>query len=290
MAQETSRGCGAIEVGGLSISSPVGLVAGNGSFPVEFATFARSQGLDVVAVAHTGEADPALEKLVTHCLWVKVGELGRTLNFFASHGVRQLAFAGGIKRINLFGGVKLDLRAMALLAKLRSVKDDVLLRGLAGEFEAQGIQVFSAHHFLKDSVPSSGCLTRRGLSVSEARDAEVGWEAAAQIGLSDIGQSVVVKDGTVVAVEAVEGTDRCIERAGTLAGSGCTVVKRSKPQQDLRLDLPTIGPQTLVTMKQAGATALVLEAGRCLLLDRAGTISAADAAGICIIAVERFPL
>jgi hypothetical protein len=274
----------------MRIFSPVGLVAGNGTFPIEFATYAKSQGLTVVAVAHRGEADPTLEALVSKCLWVKVGELGKTLDFFASHGVKQLAFAGGIKRINLFGGVKLDLRSMALLARVRSVKDDVLLRGVAAEFEAQGIQVFSAHHFLKDSVPTSGCLTRRGLSVAESRDAAVGWEAAAHIGLSDIGQSVVVREGTVVAVEAVEGTDKCIERAGSLAGAGCTVVKRAKPQQDLRLDLPTIGPKTIETMRQAGATALVIDAGKCLILERSATVAAADACGIAIVAAERFPL
>jgi DUF1009 family protein len=290
MAEQVAEIKTAVEIGGIRVCSPVGLVAGNGSFPVEFSTFAQEKGLSVVAVAHIGETDPALEKLVSHCLWVKVGQLGKSIDFFTSHGVKQLAFAGGIKRINLFGGVKLDMRALALLARVRSVKDDVLLRGLATEFESQGIQVFSAHHFLRDSVPAVGSLTRRGLSVSELRDAEIGWEAAAQIGLSDIGQSVVVRDGTVVAVEAVEGTDSCIERAGSLAGAGCTVVKRAKPQQDLRLDLPTIGPQTIAVMKQTRATALVIEAGRSIVLDRPATIQAADAAGIAIFAAERFPL
>ncbi|NDC37604.1 MAG: LpxI family protein [Proteobacteria bacterium] len=288
--QSDSQGGVELQVGGLRISSPVGLVAGNGTFPLEFARYAAAQGIRVVAVAHRGEADPTLEQLVSHCLWVKVGELSKTLDFFATHKVKQAAFAGGIRRINLFGGVKLDLRAMALLARLRSVKDDVLLRGLAAEFEGQGIEVFSAHHFLKDSVPSPGCLTKRALSSAESRDAEVGWEAAAQIGLSDIGQSVVVKDGTIVAVEAVEGTDRCIERAGALAGPGCTVVKRAKPQQDLRLDLPTIGPQTIATMERAGASALVIESGKSLLLDRHATVTAADRAGVAIVVVERFPI
>jgi DUF1009 family protein len=276
-------------VAGKPLCSPVGLIAGNGSFPVEFASGAKEAGLKVVAVAHIGETDPRLTEAVSDCLWIKVGELGRVLDFFKQHGVQQAAFAGGIKRINLFGGVKLDLKAIALLARIRSVKDDVLLRGVASELENIGIDVFSAHLFLRNSLPIAGPLTRRGLSVAERRDAIIGWEAAKQIGLAEIGQSVVVNKGMVVAVEAVEGTDGCIERAGQLVGNGCTVVKCSKPQQDLRLDLPTIGPKTVDVMRKAGATALVIEAGRCLILDREETVRLADAAGISIVAFETLP-
>lgn len=276
-------------VAGKTLCSPVGLIAGNGSFPLEFASGAKEAGLKVVAVAHVGETDPKLAEAVSDCLWIKVGELGKVFDFFKQHRVQQVAFAGGIKRINLFGGVKLDLKAIALLARVRSVKDDVLLRGVARELESLGIDVFSAHVFLHNSVPVSGALTRRGLSVSEREDATIGWKAAKQIGLAEIGQSVVVNRGMIVAVEAVEGTDACIERAGQLVGAGCTVVKCSKPQQDLRLDLPTIGPKTIEVMQRAGATALVIEAARCLILDREETVRLADAAGISIVAFENLP-
>ena len=224
--------------------------------------------------------------MATHCTWVKVGALGTMLKVFKRHGVKHVACAGGIKRVNLFGGVSLDFRAMAMVAKLRSVKDDALLRGIAAEFTAEGITVFSPHLFLKDSVPVTGTMTKRRLTASEIADGKVGWEAAAGIGALDIGQTVVTLQGLVVAVEAVEGTDRCIERACALAGPGCVVVKRAKPQQDLRLDLPTIGPGTIEIMIKGKAAALIVETGRSLMLERKQVIEAADTAGIAIAAAS----
>jgi len=269
---------------GVELSSPLGLIAGNGIFPLEFARSARARGLEVVAVAHRGETSPELEGLVSSCTWVRVGQLGKVISVLRRSGVRQAAFAGGITRVRLFDGVKLDLRGLALVARVRSIRDDVILRGIAGELEQSGIAVFSASVLLERSVPSAGLLTRRALTAEERRSALIGWEAARLTGSLDIGQAVVVKDGVVVAIEAVEGTDRAIRRAGELAGSGCVVVKVCKPQQDLRLDLPTIGCGTIESMRTAGASALVVEAGRTLLLEPDETVRAADGAKISIFA------
>ena len=269
---------------GTELSSPLGLIAGNGIFPLEFARSARARGLEVVAVAHRGETSPELEGLVSSCTWVRVGQLGKVISVLRRAGVRQAAFAGGITRVRLFGGVKLDLRGLALVARVRSIRDDVILRGIAGELEQSGIAVFSASVLLERSVPAGGLLTRRALTAEERRSALIGWEAARLTGSLDIGQAVIVKDGVVVAIEAVEGTDRAIRRAGELAGAGCVVVKVCKPQQDLRLDLPTIGCGTIESMRTAGASALVVEAGRTLLLEPDETVRAADGAKISIFA------
>lgn len=268
-----------------ALHSPVGLIAGNGSFPLEFAKNAKEQGLDVVAVAHIGETDPVLEKLVSKCLWIKVGQLGKTIRFLKKGKVKQVAFVGGIKRVNLFGGVKLDLRGTLLLTRLRSVKDDALLRGVAGEIESSGIEVISANSLLKESVPKMGVLTKRALSDKERKDADIGWEAAKGLGALDIGQTVIVSEGVVVAVEAIEGTDATILRAGNLSKSG-VVVKVPKPQQDLRMDVPAVGVTTIDNMKAAGLTALVLESGKAWLNDPQEIVAAADSAGIAIEAFD----
>lgn len=269
----------------LDLQSPVGLIAGNGDFPRQFAVRARELGLSVIAIAHRGETDPALEGEVAECRWLRVGQLGKMISFLHGRAVRQAAFAGGISRVKLFGGVRLDWRGAALVARLRSVRDDVLLRGVAAELEREGITVFGAEVLLDRALPPAGALTARELTAEERRDAALGWEAAKAIGALDIGQTVVVAGGLVVAVEAVEGTDRAIERAYGLAGKGLVVVKVAKPQQDVRLDLPTIGVNTIEVLARSGVTALVIEAERTIVLDPDGVARAADRAGIAVVAV-----
>lgn len=273
----------------LGLSSPIGLVAGNGIYPIQFAERARELGLDVIVVAHKGETDPAIERFASVCTWIKVGQLGKLIRTFTSHRVKQATFAGGIKRINIFKGVRLDLKALSLIARLGSVKDDVLLRGIASELERLGISVIGAHLVLDKSVPTAGILTRRGLSEDELKNATVGWEAATAIGRLDIGQTVITNGGVVVAVEAVEGTDQAIRRAGELSGAGSVVVKLAKPQQDLRLDLPAVGPDTITSMREAGASALVIQSGRALLLDPQEIITRANSSGISIVCFDDAP-
>jgi DUF1009 family protein len=264
--------------------SPIGLIAGNGSFPINFAENAKAAGLSVVAVAIIGEADPRLNDLVEQCKWLKVGEVGRAIDFLKKHGVKQAALAGGVKRIKLFGGFKPDLKAISIIARCRSIRDDALLREVSREMQNCGIEIFDGTIFLRKSVSQKGLLTKRALTEEEKVDARLGWEIAKELGRLDIGQTVIVHQRLVVAVEAIEGTDAAILRAGDLAGTttrrkigqGCVIVKLSKPQQDLRLDLPTVGLDTLEIAKKAGVSALVLEVGKTIILDVDKFIKRAD--------------
>ncbi len=270
-----------------SLQSPIGLIAGNGQFPLEFTENAAKRGLKVIAVAHKGETDPALSQKAHECVWVKVGQLGKVIATFKKHGVTQVAFAGGISRVRLFGGLKLDWRGVKLVARTRSKKDDVILRAIASELESEGLKVFGAEVLLESSVPQLGVLTARDLTPGEVSDSTIGIEAARAIGKLDIGQSVVAYDGLVTAVEAIEGTDDMIRRAGILTGGrGGVLVKLCKPQQDVRLDLPTVGEVTIDTMKSVGLTALILEAGKSIILNPIATIRAANSAGIAIKVVK----
>lgn len=268
------------------LRSPIGLVAGNGRFPIEFARSAQKQGLKVVALAHYGETDPDLENHVDECLWIKVGQLGSIIRTFKNRGVNQASFVGGIRKIKLFGGVRFDLKGIALLSRLRTAQDDVVLRGVAEELERSGIEIFSPSLLLAESVPIAGVLTARTLTPAECEDARLGWGAARALGRLDIGQTVVVNQRVVVAVEAVEGTDSAIARAGELSGRGGVVVKLAKPQQDLRLDLPAVGAGTIRSMAKAGATALVLEEERALMLDPPGIVAEANSSDIAIVVVR----
>ncbi|MCO6430187.1 MAG: UDP-2,3-diacylglucosamine diphosphatase LpxI [Deltaproteobacteria bacterium] len=266
-----------------NLVSPIGLIAGNGHFPIEFAKGARDRGLSIVAVAHLGESDPALEELVDHITWIKVGQLGKIIKVFKRKGVKQAAFAGGLARPRLFDGFRPDLKGMLLMARLRSLKDDVVLRAISAEIESHEISIFSACEVLTESVPKSGLYSRRFFSASELEDAIIGWECAREIGRLDVGQTVIVKKKTIVAVEAVEGTDRAILRAGELCGTDFTVVKLCKPQQDTRFDQPTVGVKTIETMIKAGGSALVLEAEKSLLLHPDEVVQKADAADIALV-------
>lgn len=266
--------------------SPMGLLAGSGVFPKMIIEALRGRGQRSIAVAYLGEADQEIGTLADECTWIKVGELGQALKTFKRAGVRQVLFAGGIRKAKAFSDFKLDLKGALFLARVRSFNDDVLLRALADEFESNGIEIMAANSVLNDSVPKVGLVGDRGLSRSERKEAELGWKAAKKLGEVDVGQTVVVNRNAVVAVEAVEGTDATIKRAGELTGVGAVVVKVSKPQQDLRFDLPSIGPTTIEMMRSIGATALVIEAGKTILLEKEKIVANANQFGIAIEAWE----
>lgn len=263
----------------------IGLIAGNGSFPLRFAEGAKQRGCSVVAVCHQGETDPRIEEFADVVQWIKLGQLGKLVSTFLENNIEYAAMAGGINRIRAFG-VKLDARGVALLARLRSAKDDVIMRGIADELEGEGIKVVDSTIFMHDHLAPLGVLTRRSPSAEELEDVRVGTAAIAAMSSQDIGQVVVVKEGVVVAVEAIEGTDRTISRAGELCGSGCVVVKFAKTTQDMRFDVPTVGIGTIETMVRAGASVLAVEAGRCIIMDRDEVIRAADSHRICILGSE----
>jgi DUF1009 family protein len=267
-------------------SKRLGIIAGNGRFPLLVAQEARRQGCWVVAVGHQGETLPELEPLVDEFEWIRVGQIGRMINRFQQSGVREVVMAGGITKTRLFTEVRPDLRALALLAKLRTKDDDAILRGLAAELERAGLEVGDSVQYLGALIATPGPMTAKKPTVKEEADVKYGWDVAKAVGRVGIGQCIVVKDKVVLAVEATEGTDETIRRGGRLAHGGAVVVKVSKPGQDQRFDLPTIGPDTVAVMAEAGASVIAVEAGRSLLLDRDDLLRNADSAGIAVVGVE----
>jgi DUF1009 family protein len=266
--------------------SPIGLVAGNGQFPLEFAENARARGLAVVTVALKGEADKRIEGLSQSTTWVSVGQLGKLVRSLRRAGCRQVAFAGGVTRVNFVDGFRIDWVGLRMLSKLRSFNDDSIMRGIIATVENCGIQVIGASTLLEKSVPKAGVITKRGLTREEVENAKIGWEAARTTGALDIGQSIVMRNKTIIAVEAVEGTDATIKRAAAVRGEGGVLVKLAKPIQDLRIDLPAIGVRTIELMHENRITALVVEAGRAIMLDPQGILEAAHRLDIAIVAAE----
>jgi DUF1009 family protein len=264
----------------------LGLIAGNGKFPLIFASEAQREGYDIVAVAHRGETLNDLERIVGNVTWIYVGQLGKIIRTFKRAGVTQAVMAGGIRKVKLFGNFRPDLRGASFLARIKSREDDALLRGIAAELESEGIKVLESTLCLGQIMPHEGVLTKRQPSAAQMEDVRVGYAIAKEIGRLGIGQTVVVKNRVVVAVEAVEGTDGAIARGGSLVKSGCVVVKVSKPHQDLRFDVPAIGVETIKSMEQAGAAVLAVEAEKTILLEQDDLLSQADRAGIAVVAVR----
>ena len=264
----------------------IGLVAGSGRFPVLFADTARRRGVGVIAVAHRGETDPELERAVEAITWIHPGELDRMIAALKASGVRRTVMVGGIAKPRLFRELRPDARALALLARVGQLRDDLVLRAVAAELESEGIAVVASTVYLGDIVPVAGVLGARAPTAEEWRDIRFGFRVAKVIGQFDIGQSVVVRSGAVIAVEGIEGTDATIRRAGQLANGDIVLVKVCKPTQDRRFDLPAVGPATVAALEQVQARALAVEAGSTIILDREELIAVADRAGIAVVAVD----
>ena len=263
--------------------SPIGLIAGDGRFPIIFAENVRQLGFTVSAIALLGSTLPELESYVEHIHWLKIGQFSKALAALKQDGVRQAVMLGGIKKTNVFTTLRPDLRALAIFSRLKHWKDDAILREVARELEDEGIEICESTFGLESILAEEGYLTKKKPNKKEEDDIQFGWETLETLGRLDIGQCVVVKNRVIVAVEAVEGTDEAITRGGKLGGQGGVVVKRSKPQQDLRFDLPAIGPKTIQTMVAAQASVLAIEAGRTVILDREDVFSQAKDSGIAII-------
>ena len=263
----------------------IGLIAGNGRFPIIFADNARRLGYHVSAVAHEGETEPELAGHVDRIHWIKIGQLNKMIKAFKEDNVHQTVMLGGIKKTHIFTTLRPDFRTLALAARVALWKDDDILRELAKELEREGIAICESTFGLEGILVEEGTLTARAPTEKEWEDIRYGWEVAHEIGRLDIGQCVVVKDRVVVAVEAVEGTDGAIKRGGDLAKEGAVVVKRSKPQQDLRFDLPAVGPRTIEVMASVKASVLAIEAGRTILLDREIMLDKARFARIAIVGI-----
>lgn len=234
----------------------------------------------MVAVAHEGETLPELSTLVAGITWIKVGELERIIRTFQQSGIDRAVMAGGIRKAALLEHFAPDARAQRFLAGLSSWGDDSLLRGVAAELESEGIQVVASTLFLSTILAPEGPLTAGSPTEAQWQDIRHGFAVAKAIGRWDIGQSVVVKSGMVLAVEAIEGTDATIRRGGR---QGAVVIKVSKPQQDLRFDVPAVGPETIRVCQETGVAVLALEAGRTLLLDKDDVLRLAEDAGVIVV-------
>jgi DUF1009 family protein len=267
-----------------------GLIAGNGRFPFLVLEAARSQGIDMAVLALREEASPDLERIASRLHWVSLGELSRALELLHQEGVKRAVMAGQVKHKQIFSSIRPDWRLAKLLFSLPFKNTDSLIGAVAGVLKDEGIELVDSTAFLKPLVPDAGVLTRRAPDARESADMAYGRTIARAIAALDLGQTVVVRDGACVAIEAMEGTDETIERAARIAaGSPLVVVKVSKPRQDMRFDVPVIGLATVEVMRTCGVTALAIDAGRTLLFDRPRLIESADAAGLAIEAFSPEP-
>jgi len=273
----------------------IGLVAGWGRFPVLFARAARNAGYELVCLGIRDHADPELAQLSAKFYWVGVAQLGRMIRLLRRAGVHRAVFAGKVFKSQLFQ----KWRALKHLPDWRFIKcylsrrnradnrDDSLMLAAIAEYEKDGIKIVSALEFCPELLAKHGCLTRRAPTRQEWQDVAFGWQVAKAMGALDVGQSVAVKERATLAVEAIEGTDAAILRAGELCTmGGFTVVKVAKPQQDMRFDVPAVGPATIETMHKAGARVLAIEADKTIVLDYDQTIALANKYGITIVALR----
>ena len=274
----------------------LGLIAGNGSFPLLLLDAAKAQGAQVVVAAIKEETSPLIESRGAASLyWMSLGELSKLIEFFKREGVSTAIMAGQVKHKQIFSSIRPDWRLAKVLLSLGTRNTDSLIGAVAKVLEDEGIHLISSTSYLEPLLARPGVLTRRSPSEAEQKDIEYGRQVARHLAQYDIGQTVVIAEAACVAVEAMEGTDATILRAGELMKSaavdgdsmlsrGLTVVKVAKPNQDMRFDVPVIGLKTIEIMAQAGATCLAIDAGKCLFLDGEKIIHAADEAGIAIVA------
>jgi UDP-2,3-diacylglucosamine hydrolase len=272
----------------------IGLIAGNGKFPFLVLEAARAQGYEVVVAAIKEEAFPEIGSKGVAVHWLSLGELSKLIETFKQAGVTRAVMAGQVKHKQIFSAIKPDWRLAKLLLSLGTRNTDSLLGAVAKVLADEGIMLENSTALLEPLLAKSGVLSRRAPSEQERKNIEYGRAVARRLGEHDIGQTVVIAEAACVAVEAMEGTDATIARAGEIMRSlegeasvldrALTVVKIAKPAQDMRFDVPVIGVATIEAMKRAGASCLNIDAGRCLLLDGEAVVAAADEAGICLIA------
>ncbi|MBA3016711.1 MAG: UDP-2,3-diacylglucosamine diphosphatase LpxI [Proteobacteria bacterium] len=268
----------------------IGLIAGSGQFPIIFSKKAKSKGFSVYAAAYVNEAEKNIEDHVDAIEWIHIGQLNRLINFFKKHNISEAVMMGAIRKTIMFSDlkdIKPDMKAISLFAGMIHTHDDGILSAFARTLEKEGIKIMASTFLLPDLLAQEGCWTKRKPSKSEKADIDLGWKYAKEIGRLDIGQCVVVGGGSVLAVEAIDGTDATIKRGGELGKGTAVVVKVCKPNQDIRFDIPAVGSQTIRTMHAVGAKALAIEAGKAVVFDREEMIAMADKFGIAIVAINR---
>jgi DUF1009 family protein len=266
----------------------LGLIAGNGRFPFLVLDAARAQGHEVTVIAVKEEAFPDLEAAAARAPraalhWVSLGHLGTCIKLLKAAGVGHAVMAGQVKHVKIFSGIMPDLTLLSVLTRLKARNTDALISAVADVLRDHGIELMNSTTLLEPLLAAQGVLTGRQPTEQELADLEFGYRVADAIAGLDVGQAIAVKDAAVVAVEAMEGTDEMIRRAGALAGPGARIVKVAKPSQDMRFDVPVVGVATIGVMRDAGATVLSVDAGRTLLIDGPAIVEAADIAGIAIV-------
>ncbi len=260
-----------------------GLIAGNGNFPFLVLEGAKKAGESLAVVAIKEETEKRIEELADNFAWVGIGQLGKMISFFKNSGVSKVMMAGQVKHVQLFSGVVPDVRMLKMLWNLPRRNTDSLIGGIASELEKDGIELIDSTYFLSDHLAPKGVLTKRSPNDIEMENVEYGLHIAGEIARLDLGQTIVVRAKACVAIEAMEGTDATILRAGTLANGKLTVVKVAKPDQDMRFDVPVVGPPTIRVMAEAGATCISITAGKTLIISRKEMLAEADKNKIAII-------
>ena len=260
-----------------------GLIAGNGQFPFLVVEGARKAGASLSVVAIKEETDKRIDDVADDVVWVGIGQLGRMISHFKKNGVTKAMMAGQVKHVQIFSGSLPDVRMIKMLWRLPRRNTDALIGGVADEMAREGIELIDSTYLIPDHLAPRGVLTKRGPNDAEQANIEYGLHIANEIARLDLGQTIVVRASACVAIEAMEGTDETILRAGSLAKGKLTVVKVAKPDQDMRFDVPVVGVPTIENMIKAGATCLSITAGRTLVFDRPGMTALADRHKICII-------
>jgi DUF1009 family protein len=261
-----------------------GLIAGNGEFPFLVVDGAKRSGERLVVAAIKEETDPRIEEVADKVLWVGIGQLGKMISFFKEEGVDKVVMAGQVKHVQIFSGAIPDMRMFKMLWRLPKRNTDTLIGGIAEEMSRDGIELIDSTYFIKDLLPEEGVLTKRQPDDSELDNIGYGLGIASEIARLDLGQTIVVRAKACVAIEAMEGTDATIRRAGELANGKLTVVKVAKPDQDMRFDVPVVGLPTIETMIEAGATCLSITAGKTLMFNKKEMLDLAERNKISIVA------
>lgn len=260
-----------------------GLIAGNGQFPFLVVEGARRMGASLSVVAIREETDARIEEVVDDVIWVGIGQLGRMISHFKKQGVTRAMMAGQVRHVQIFSGALPDVRMLKMLWNLPKRNTDSLIGGVAAEMAKEGIELIDSTYLIPDHLAPKGVLTRRKPTEAEKGNIEYGLHIAEEIARLDLGQTIVVRAKACVAIEAMEGTDATIRRAGEIANGKLTVVKVAKPNQDMRFDVPVVGVPTVETMVRAGATCLSITAGKTLIFDRDEMMRLADRNKICIV-------
>lgn len=259
-----------------------GLIAGNGQFPFLVVEGARKCGTSLSVVAIKEETDKRIEQVADDVIWVGIGQLGKMISYFKKQGITKAVMAGQVKHVQIFSGALPDIRMFKMLWSLPKRNTDALIGGVADELAKEGIELIDSTYFIKDHLAPQGSLSKRGPSDVEKSNIEYGLHIAHEIARLDLGQTIVVRAAACVAIEAMEGTDETIRRAGRLAKGKLTVVKVAKPNQDMRFDVPVIGVPTIETMIEAGASCLSVTAGKTLIFDKEAVLQLADKNKIAI--------